>query len=462
MNGQQGAQGSVMAILRNVWRSYGHGLNTFIIGALFLGALALFDQPPEAHYGIEDDVTQQEAADQETVRELIPLESGLPETAAPKEAPESPGATKSEAEPQPPEWKEYKIAKNDTMGRILENVVADGEAISFLLGKKLKTFRRLRPGRIIRYRLENDRLMELKYKTSSEYYLHFVRDGEEMKVSEDPPLLSATETRKSAVIKNSLYEAMDEINVGGNAIDGLITALETHIDFHRDLRKGDRFEMIYDEMRDEDQELVSTSRPKAFIAFNRNRKIVGVLSHDAQGYYTPKGESLQRAFLRSPVKFSRVSSKFSLRRYHPVLKKWRAHKGVDYAARRGTPVRASGDGTVTFAGKKGGYGNAIFIRHYKIYETVYGHLHRFAKGMRKGAKVVQGQVIGYVGSTGLATGPHLHYEFRVRGKHKDPLSTAVPVQLPPLEGAELEQYKVFAEPILARLELYNADEVAQQ
>ena len=147
-------------------------------------------------------------------------------------------------------------------------------------------------------------------------------------------------------------------------------------------------------------------------------------------YFSPDGKSMRKAFLRSPVKFSRISSGFSNRRWHPVLSKWRSHKGVDYAAPRGTPIYAAGDGKVIFAGKKGGYGRLIVLRHGGRYTTAYGHLHRYARGIRSGKQVKQGQTIGYVGSSGLATGPHLHYEFRVDGVHRNPLTVRLPEAKP--------------------------------
>ena len=449
-------------VLATYWKTARHGAITFVVGAVFLLAFSLTGEEPEAFYGAKDPSEAGTVALEESPaipgdgpnRDRDP--ASIP-NASPSKPPSMPDSV---AEPS---WRKYKIAKRDTVGGILRKITDDEEAIRYLLPLDLKSYRRIRPGKMIEYKTEDGKLIELRYKTSPDYYLHFKRsrDGE-LRATEEPPKVSATEVRKTAAIESSLYEAMDAVGVGANAIDGLVTALETHIDFHRDLRKGDRFEMIYDEERDEDGVLINTTRPKAFVAFNRGREIVGVYSPDAGGYYSPEGESLQRAFLRSPLKFSRVSSKFTLRRYHPVLKTWRAHRGVDYAARTGTPVRASGDGIVKHVRKERGYGNVVYLQHYNIYTTVYGHLSRFAKGIKKGKRVAQGEVIGYVGSTGLSTGPHLHYEFRKNNKHIDPLSAAVPVQLPSLSGKDLEDFRDFAAPYFARLDLYEPEEVALQ
>ena len=148
------------------------------------------------------------------------------------------------------------------------------------------------------------------------------------------------------------------------------------------------------------------------------------------GYYTPDGKSVRKAFLRSPLEFSRISSGFSLSRLHPVLGTWRAHKGVDYAAPTGTKVKVTADGTVSFVGKQGGYGNVVMVSHQGRYTTVYGHLSRFANGIHRGQQVGQGDIIGYVGMTGLASGPHLHYEFKINGQQRDPLRVALPDATP--------------------------------
>jgi murein DD-endopeptidase MepM/ murein hydrolase activator NlpD len=163
---------------------------------------------------------------------------------------------------------------------------------------------------------------------------------------------------------------------------------------------------------------------------------------------------MRKAFLRSPVEFTRISSRFTNKRWHPVLAKWRSHKGVDYAAPRGTPIRASGDGKIIHAGTKGGYGRLIVIQHGGRYTTAYGHLHRYAKGARTGRRVKQGQIIGYVGSSGLATGPHLHYEFRVNGVHRNPLTVKLP-EAQPVNKAYLDHFNENTQVYLSMLDLMD-------
>jgi len=178
-----------------------------------------------------------------------------------------------------------------------------------------------------------------------------------------------------------------------------------------------------------------------------------------ESYYTPEGKSLHKSFLRSPLEFTRISSGFSLGRYHPILQRMRAHKGVDYAAPTGTRVKASSDGVVAFVGKKGGYGNVIVLQHRNDVSTVYGHLSRFAKGLHRGEKVSQGEIIGYVGMTGMATGPHLHYEFLLHGKHRDPLKVALPTA-EPLPRKYKADFMVSSAALTAQLNLLSSSNIA--
>ena len=374
--------------------------------------------------------------------DISPLPEDLfPEPAAPP--PPSEPAPEAAAPPAEP-WLEYRIRRNDTMARILERIGADDEAKNFLLALKMKTYRKLRRGDAVQFRLRDGRLSELQYKTSPEYYLRVGRDNNgQMWATEEPPELTAREEGQGGIIGEGegLFVAADRAGVDDRIIQSLIDLLETRVDFYRGVWAGDSFRVLYDRMADADGETAQVGRVKAFEFVNRGRVIRGAWSDSAGGYYDQAGEALRSAFLSAPLKYNRISSRFTNRRFHPVLKKWRAHRGVDYAAPRGTPVRSTADGVVSFAGRKGGYGNLILVDHFKIYTTAYGHLHRIAKGIRKGRQVQQGQVIGYVGSTGLSTGPHLHYEFRVRGKHRDPLSERVPKQLPPLSDEALAAFQ---------------------
>jgi len=204
------------------------------------------------------------------------------------------------------------------------------------------------------------------------------------------------------------------------------------IDFVLDIQAGDRFTVVHEEVF-QDGERLRTGNVLAAKFINEGREYRAVRYVDEQGhdeYFTPDGRSLRKAFIRAPVQFSRISSRFNPTRRHPVLNTIRAHRGVDYAAPVGTPVRAAGEGRVRFVGRQGGYGNVIELEHGSGVVTVYGHLSRFAAQMRRGQRVELGKVIGYVGKTGLATGPHLHYEYRIRGVHKNPQTVPLPDAAP--------------------------------
>ena len=266
---------------------------------------------------------------------------------------------------------------------------------------------------------------------------------------------------KSGVIKSSLFAATDGANVPDSVAIQIAEIFASDIDFHRDLRKEDRFKVVY-ELRYSNGEPTGAGRVLA-VEFINKRKIYQAVYFEAndkeRGYYTPDGKNLRRAFLRSPLKFSRISSGFTRSRYHPVLKKWRAHKGVDYAARRGTPVRATANGTVATKTRQRGYGKLIVLKHRGRYSTAYAHLSNFAKGLRKGKRVNQGDIIGYVGSTGLATGPHLHYEFRINGVQRNPLSVVMPAAIP-LAAKNVPAFNKNTKPLMTRLNMLRDTNLA--
>ncbi|MBU2332571.1 MAG: M23 family metallopeptidase, partial [Gammaproteobacteria bacterium] len=179
----------------------------------------------------------------------------------------------------------------------------------------------------------------------------------------------------------------------------------------------------------------------------------------ATSYYNADGTSMRKAFIRTPVDFARISSRFSNGRKHPILNKIRAHKGVDYAAPHGTPIKSAGDGKVLLAGRKGGYGNTVIIQHGQRYRTLYAHMQGFAKGVRNGSAVKQGQIIGYIGTTGLSTGPHLHYEFQVDGVHVDPLGLKLPMA-DPIARNEKQRFMQLSQPLMARMDEEKATVLA--
>jgi len=226
------------------------------------------------------------------------------------------------------------------------------------------------------------------------------------------------------------------------------------IDFALDIRAGDEFSVLY-EQRFQDGRYVGDGRVLAaeFVNSGKKHRAIWFESADGKvfGYFTPDGSGMRKAFLRSPLDFTRITSHFNPRRKHPISGRIRAHTGVDYGAPSGTPIKASGNGRVQFAGRKGGYGNAVIIDHGNGITTLYGHMSRFSRSARGGNKVAQGEVIGYVGATGAATGPHLHYEYRVRGVYKNPAKVVMPrAELPP---SYLAEFRSQADVLLAQMNL---------
>ena len=249
---------------------------------------------------------------------------------------------------------------------------------------------------------------------------------------ETAPLTASTQLA-SGTIRTSLFAATDDARIPDAIAVNLAEIFSSEIDFHRALRKGDRFSVVYETL-EADGEPVRSGRVLS-AEFVNNGKTYQAIWFQEPGqkgaYYTLDGQSLRRPYLASPMAFSRMSSGFKMR-FHPILKTWRAHLGVDYAAPTGTPVRAVGGGVVDFAGRQGGFGNVVFIKHRNNHTTVYAHLSRI--NVRKGQSIEQGETLGAVGATGWATGPHLHFEFRVNGVHQDPLllarqSEAIPVSV---------------------------------
>ncbi len=278
----------------------------------------------------------------------------------------------------------------------------------------------------------NDLIQLLYYPNITQTYQFTKNDQGKFESSTTTNPLEAIPVYREGVINSSLFLAAANSDIPVNVIMNMVSIFGWDIDFALDIRKGDSFKLIYDELY-QDGEMIKTGQILAAEFTNRDKIFQAVLYTDPTGrsnYYSPDGKSMRKAFLRNPVKFSRISSRFTTKRWHPVLSKWRSHKGVDYAAPRGTPIYAAGDGKIIHAGKKGGYGRAVIIQHGGKYTTLYAHLNGYNKNTRRGKRVKQGQIIGYVGSSGLATGPHLHYEFRVSGVHRNPLTVKLPAAKP--------------------------------
>ena len=264
-------------------------------------------------------------------------------------------------------------------------------------------------------------------------------DGFISKLAEVP--LEPRIEMRSGQIRSTFFAATDSAQLPDTVTEQLVDIFAGDIDFATDLRKGDHFQVIYESLW-HGSELVRSGRVLAAqLHFGgKYRQAIWFGSADVRegNYYDASGKSLRKAFLKSPLPFSRVTSGFSMR-VHPISGEWKQHKGIDFAAPEGTPIRATGDGVIDFSGMKGGYGNLVVIRHGTVYSTAYAHMSRIAPGMRQGTRIAQGELIGYVGSTGWSSGPHLHYEFRVNNEARDPASIALP-QTAALSSAELLRF----------------------
>lgn len=356
-----------------------------------------------------------------------------------------------------------KVREGDSVASLLARLnVDDEDAENFIrkdaVGRKLY---QLRPGRVVRAQTTEDgELVSLTYLNNQDTMLVVEKRGDGFTASEQPIAPTARQVFKSGVIRSSLFGATDAAGIPETVAMQLAKIFSTQIDFHQDLRRGDKFSVVY-EMLYQNGEPVRVGKvlTAEFINQNKSYRVAYFESPDGDGdYYTPDGRNLRKAFLRSPIEFSRVSSGFSSSRFHPVLNRWRAHKGVDFAAPAGTGILATADGKVSFVGTKGGYGNVVEIKHHENYSTLYAHLSRFGK-MRVGEKIRQGEIIGFVGRTGLATGPHLHYEFKVAGAHQDPLTVAPLSQ--PMTPALRPAFEKTAKILMSQLELLRGTNLAR-
>jgi len=359
--------------------------------------------------------------------------------------------------------REEKVRSGDTLAVLLNRLgVHDNAAATFI--KQDNTARRvleLKAGKRVQVQTADDGSLQWLSTTIANgrdnpvKNLVVQRDGDAFKAFEAAVNLERRVEMRSGDIKSSLFAATDAVQIPDNIAIQLVEMFSTDIDFGSDLRRGDRFNVVYETLW-QDGEMVRTGRVLAAEFVNDGKTYKSVWfdepgSAQGGGYYGFDGKSLKKAFLKSPLEFSRISSGFSMR-VHPISGSWRAHKGVDFAAPTGTPVRAAGDGTIEFIGGQNGYGNVVIIKHWNNYSTLYAHLSRFAAGMTRGTKVSQGELIGYVGSTGWSTGPHLHYEFRVNNEPRNPMSIDVP-NAQPLAGAQLQRFRLVAAEMTHRFAL---------
>ncbi len=368
-------------------------------------------------------------------------------------------AAQSAAEPvdDGPDSVEVTIQRDDTLDQIFRSIGLDLGTLAELRSRPevRKALDVLKPGEIITLTHADGVLQTFNRQISDTLTLSVSRAGDGYAVNYIENPLETELVGQRAVIESSLFAAGERAGMSSRTIMTLANQIfGFDIDFALDLRQGDTFGVLY-EQKFQDGRYVSDGRILAaeFVNQGKTHRAVWFESKDGEvkGYFTPEGKGMRTAFLRAPLDFTRISSKFNSRRLHPVLGVVRAHKGTDYAAPTGTKVWAAGAGRVAFAGRKGGYGNVVIIDHGKGVTTVYGHLSRFAKSLRTGRSVGQGDTIGYVGMTGLATGPHLHYEYRVNGVQRNPATLPMPRTEVP--ASYMAEFRAGSEVALARLDL---------
>ena len=354
--------------------------------------------------------------------------------------------------------KEVLIKRNDSLFTILNKLgVVQEDIIELVNSNKSNLLSKIEVGDKIRIFVnEKGQLQKMLYVDDIRTGIKAEKEGETFLISKYESKIEKVKIYKHVVITDSMYVSGLKKNIPDSVLMDLAYINGWDIDFTHDIRLGDSFSIIYEEIIIDGEKVIDGDILISEFN-NRDKKFTAVrfdLDSKTSEYFNPEGENVKKAFLRSPVKLSYISSKYNLSRRHPVLHTIRAHKGVDYAANKGSPIRATGDGTITFAQYNGGCGNEIKIKHSEDYVTRYCHLDRFNSRTKVGRKVKQGQTIGYVGSTGLATGPHLHYEFHVNGKHTDPLKVKFP-NASPINSSQLSAYRERSEGLIRELNNYK-------
>lgn len=358
-----------------------------------------------------------------------------------------------------PSWITTSVQEGDNLSLIFSRLDLNNKDLYTLLSScdEGKALAQLRSGQTFKIRKDaKGNLLELIYEPHKFQQTRFVRSGATFVSSK---LASAVEKRilfSSGTITHSFYQAAVQTNMPHSLIMELVDIFRWDIDFALNIRTDDSFIVVYESLYAEGEK-VGNGHILAAEFNNAGTTYRAVRYTNADGesnYYTPDGRSMRQTFLRAPVDFRRISSHFQKARYHPILRQKRPHKGVDYAAPVGTPIWAAGDGIIEFIGTKGGYGKTIIIKHDENYTTLYGHLSRFQRGVTQGSQVRQGDIIGYVGMTGLATGPHLHYEFRIDGKHVDPIKVELPRPVR-MTDVQLENFHSETASLITQLDTYR-------
>lgn len=444
-----------------------------------LSATRTLSLPPAAGVPADDTRTREPASlpDAGDLRERVAPEGVTPQASRPK--PPADGSPDAGSGSRPvarapagrapedaPRWQVETVRSGDNLAAVFKRAGLSARDVHQVVnaGEPADQLTQLFPGDEIYLQLDaDDELHGLRYAMSPSRTLHLRRSGDD----DWQPHVEQVELERRTVeaegrIESSLYNAAMEAGLTDRLIMELATIFGWDIDFALDLRRDDAFVVIYETLHRDGQQ-VRTGDILAAEFVNRGERFRAVRYETPEGesnYYTPQGRSMRKAFLRTPTDFTRVSSEFNPERVHPVYGTKRPHRGTDYAAPPGTPIKAAGDGKIIERGTKGGYGNTVVLKHGTRYTTLYAHMRRFASGQSVGARVKQGEIIGYVGSTGLSTGPHLHYEFRVDGTHRNPRTVDLP-KAEPIDERYREDFEQAIAPLVAQLDDERPTRVAR-
>ncbi len=449
------------------WLLLGLGTAVAFFAAVVIGSTTSVSHKPATALTTHNTQTAQQASTDKKTQDQPPsriahqnIKLPLPELQAKQNALDETNKV------APQKWQEYKVKRGDNLAKIFQREKIKPQQLDAMMksGKAAKTLLKLYPKDTLRILTDDAGDLEaLRYEIDNGSYLLVKRDADNQLTSAIHKYdIEVRHKYAQGVIDSSLFEAASAAGMPDNITMELANVFGWDIDFANDIRKGDSFSLVYEEIYRNGEKIGNGNILAA--DFTNHGKTYSAVRYEKPGdtvaaYYSPDGKSMRKAFLRAPVDFTRISSRFSMGRYHPILHRIRRHEGVDYAAKRGTPIRAAGDGKIIFKGIKGGYGRVIIIQHGAKYSTLYAHMNNFDKHVWVGKKVKQGQYIGYVGSSGLATGPHLHYEFRVNGVHRNPLTVKLP-SAQPIAAKYRDDFLQKTRPVLAQLDLLTRTQLA--
>lgn len=370
-----------------------------------------------------------------------------------------------EATLQNSDWKIVTTHSGDSLATVFKRLGLSPQTLQMILrdNRHANALSHLKTEQQLEFLIKKKTLERLVVPISGTEYLVVYREGQHYRSKLNSRKTTSRTHVVSATIRGSLYGTAKRNNIPYKLVQKMTEVFTWDLNFAKDIRAGDRFTIAYQALYIGDK-LVGAGEVLAVSYKTRTKTYQAIRHTDRSGhtdYYSPQGNSLKKAFDRYPLRFSHISSTFSLSRYHPILHYRRAHKGVDLAAPIGTPIRATGDGRIEMIGRQSGYGNMIKISHNKTYNTIYGHMLKFQKGLSRGSYVKRGQVIGYVGQTGLASGPHCHYEFHINHQPRNPTTADLPRGFP-ISGREMASFKANSATLLAQLKLFEESHLARR